>query len=81
MSEKRVKDLARKSRYLGHEFAHVIVPFCSEDKKRHLGLHVVSDWEQDEIKIETEHTVAAITKRWMRCTNGMCANTHFVMSQ
>ena len=81
MSEKKVEEKILLGSHLGDEFVHEVVTFCFEGKEGNLVLHVVLDWEPRQIRIETEHTSAAIIKRWMRCTNGTCANTHFVISR
>ena len=75
MSKKRVVEgLARELYYLGHEFVHVIVTFCFEDKIGHIVLHVVSNREQGEIRME--QSILQPQSQGDRCAARMeCAQT------
>lgn len=52
MSEKRVEEKILLESHLGEVFAHEIVTFCFEDKEANIVLHVVLDWESDELGLK-----------------------------
>jgi hypothetical protein len=52
MSEKTAEEKILFRSHLGDEFVHEIITFCFEGKEGNLVLHVVLDWESDELGLK-----------------------------
>ena len=68
----------RRTAYLCKVFVQEIMAFVFEGEVDCFHLLIMLDSKLDHTRLG-ERSSAEIMIRWMRCTGGMCAKTHFVI--